>query len=295
MFNGVIPALITPFKDNKVDYKALEVLINKQLEAGVSGFVVLGTTAETAALSEKEKEEIIKFTTERVNKKKTKIIIGVGSNNTDTTMKNIDMAVKYNPDAILVVTPYYNKPNLSGMIAHYCMAAKANLPIVLYHIPGRTGQKLSIPFFDELLKAVPMIKAVKESDYDITHITAMAVKFGKERLEYICGNDDLWPTFLGLGSKAIISAAANTLAPAFIKIHELFEKGETTQAMETFRAAYGLINASYYEVNPTCPKFILSKLGLCSQDVRLPLGPLSCETKQKIEVALNNSDRNLLI
>ena len=167
MFKGVFTALITPFKDNKIDFHALEGLIEKQIIAGVSGFVVLGTTAETPALNEQEKEEIIKFCTERINKK-AKVIIGTGANNTQVMLKNSEVACKYNPDGLLIVTPYYNKPNLSGMIAHYTLASQFNKPIVLYHIPGRTGQKLSIKFFEELLNNVPQITAVKETCYYFT-------------------------------------------------------------------------------------------------------------------------------
>ena len=294
MFTGVIPALITPFKNQKIDFAALEKLIDKHLAAGVSGFVLLGTTAETPSLTSAEKEEILKIATAKINKK-VKIIIGVGSNSTDTTLKNIDMALKYGPDALLVVTPYYNKPNLSGMIAHYAACAKAGKPIVLYHIPGRTGQKLSVKFFDELLKAVPEIKGIKESDYDIAQIAEMAAKYGEKRLDYICGNDDLWPVFLGLGSRCIVSAAGNTISPAFVQIYKLFTGGKTQEAVQVFRAVFPLISASYFEVNPTCGKYILEKFGYCVGEVRLPLGPLAAETKQKIEAVLAACDRKLMI
>ncbi len=294
MLNGILPALITPFKDNKIDFKTLEVLIQKHLAAGVSGFVLLGTTAETPALTSAEKEEILKFATAVINKK-AKVIVGVGSNSTETTLKNIETAVKYSPDMLLVVTPYYNKPNLSGMITHYQLAAKAGLPIMVYHIPGRTGQKLSVKFFDSLLKEVPQIKAVKESDYDITHITEMAVKFGGGRLEYVCGNDDLWTVFLGLGSKAIVSAAGNTLSPAMIKIHKLYTEGKTDEAMQVFRSAFPLITGSFFEVNPTCSKYVLEKLNLCSSEVRLPLGPIAKETQDKLDAILAATDRTLMI
>jgi 4-hydroxy-tetrahydrodipicolinate synthase len=294
MFNGVLTPLITPFKNDKIDFDAIALLIDRQLAAGVSGFVLLGTTAETASLSDAEKEEIIKFATQKINKK-VKVVIGAGSNNTTITLKNIEVAAKYNPDALLIVTPYYNKPNLSGMTAHFTAATKAKLPIILYHIPGRTGQKLSVKFFDELLKAVPEIIAVKESDYDIAHITEMAVKYAGTRLEYICGNDDLLPVFLGLGSKAIISAGANTFAPAFVKICRLFEQGKNEEAMQTFRAIFPLIAASYLEVNPTCSKYILEKMGICGGETRLPLGPLSPETKQKIDAVFNSTDKFAII
>lgn len=294
MFKGVLTALITPFKDNKIDFHSLEVLIEKQLTAGVSGFVVLGTTAETPALNEREKEEIIKFCTERINKR-AKIIIGTGANNTQTMLKNCEVASKYNPDALLIVTPYYNKPNLSGMIAHYTLASQFNKPIVLYHIPGRTGQKLSIKFFEELLNNVPQIMAVKESCYDINHLVEMSAKFTPKRLEYICGNDDLWPVFLGLGSRAIISAAANDMAPLFVKVYDLFVNGKTQEAMSVFAQGYSLIKANYAEVNPTCAKYLLSLMGLASDEVRLPLGSISEENKIFLKQIYEQTPKDILL
>lgn len=294
MFKGVLTALITPFKDNKIDFHSLEVLIEKQLTAGVSGFVVLGTTAETPALNEQEKEEIIKFCTERINKR-AKIIIGTGANNTQTMLKNCEVASKYNPDALLIVTPYYNKPNLSGMIAHYTLASQFNKPIVLYHIPGRTGQKLSIKFFEELLNNVPQIMAVKESCYDINHLVEMSTKFTPKRLEYICGNDDLWPVFLGLGSRVIISAAANDMAPLFVKVYDLFVNGKTQEAMSVFAQGYSLIKANYAEVNPTCAKYLLSLMGLASDEVRLPLGSISEENKIFLKQIYEQTPKDILL
>lgn len=294
MIKGVLTAIVTPFEDNKIDFHSLEVLIEKQLVAGVSGFVVLGTTAETPSLSMQEKEEIIKFCTEKVNKR-AKIIIGTGANNTQTMLKNSEVACKYNPDGLLIVTPYYNKPNLSGMIAHYTLASQFNKPIVLYHIPGRTGQKLSIKFFEELLNNVPQIAAVKESCYDITHLTEMSVKFSQKRINYICGNDDLWPVFLGLGSRAIISAAANTMAPFFVKVYDLFCEGKTQEAMSFFSQGYSLIKASYVEVNPTCVKYLLSLMKLASDEVRLPLGSISDENKKMLEHLFEQTPKEILL
>ena len=294
MFKGVLTAIITPFKDNKIDFHALEILIEKQISAGVSGFVVLGTTAETPSLSEQEKEDLIKFCTQRINKR-AKIIVGTGSNNTQAMLKNCEVACKYNPDGLLIVTPYYNKPNLSGMIAHYTLASQFNKPIVLYHIPGRTGQKLSIKFFEELLNNVPQIMAVKESCYDIAHLMDMSVKFGQKRINYICGNDDLWPVFLGLGSRAIISAAANTMAPFFVKVYNLFCEGKTQEAMALFSQGYSLIKASYVEVNPTCVKYLLSLMKLASDEVRLPLGSISEENKKMLNQIYEQTPQGILL
>lgn len=293
MLSGVLTALITPFKDGKIDFKALDILMDKHLAAGVSGFVVLGTTAETPALTPAEKEEILKFCSQKINKK-VKLVVGVGSNSTVATLANIDVALKYGPDALLVVTPYYNKPNLSGMIAHYTACAQAGKPIILYHIPGRTGQKLSVGFLDKLLAAVPAIRGIKESDYDIAQIAEISAKYGK-KLNYICGNDDLWPVFLGLGNNTIISAAGNTLAPAMVRIYKQFTSGKISEAAETFRKAYPFIAASFFEVNPTCSKYILQKLGICGAEVRLPLGPISPETAKKIDVLLKSAQKEIII
>jgi len=294
MFKGVYCALITPFKNGQIDFDALSVLIDHQVSAGIEGFVLLGTTAETPALSFEEKKQILDFTVAKINKR-VKIIIGSGSNNTQTTLKNIELAETYQPDGILIVTPYYNKPNLSGMIKHFSLAAQANIPIVLYHIPGRTGQKLNSAFLSALLKEVPMIKAVKESDYDIAAVTKTAVEYGGKRIDYICGNDDLLPVFLGLGARCLITAAGNSIAPAMVKIYKLFEQGNTQEAMELFRIAYPLINGSFLEVNPTCCKYILSKLGLCDDEVRLPLGEISPNTKQTLDNLIKNAPKELFI
>ncbi len=294
MFKGIYTALVTPFKEGEIDFNALSTLIQRQIKSGVEGFVLLGTTAETPALSFEEKKLILDFACKEINGK-AKIIIGVGSNNTQTTLKNIELAKTYNPDGILVVTPYYNKPNLSGMIKHFQLAAQAGIPIVLYHIPGRTGQKLSQEFLAELLKAVPQIKAIKESDYDINHVVKTALSFGADRIDYICGNDDLWPIFLALGSRCLITAAGNTIAPAMVKIYKDFIDGKTEKSTETFRKAWPIINGSFFEVNPTCPKYLLSKMGLGTEEVRLPLGDLSEQTKTKLDNILAEFPKDFLI
>ena len=294
MFKGIFVALITPFKAGKVDYKALADLIEKQIVSGVRGFCLLGTTAEPPALTDEEKKEILSFCTSKINGR-AKIIVGVGSNSTEHTLSNIKLAAKFNPDAYLVVTPYYNKPNLSGMIAHFsAVAAEAKKPLVLYHIPSRTGQRLSVEFLGELLKNIPQIKAIKEADYDIARVVKATTLFGNG-VEFLGGNDDLWPALMGLNFPGLISAAGNILAPAFVKMQKLFLEGKTQESMKVFKQAYPLIEALFFEVNPTCVKYALSCLGLCSEDVRLPLGTIQEETKQKIKQILANTPKELII
>lgn len=294
MFQGVYTALITPFdKEGKVDFKSLENLLLAQLAASIEGFVFLGTTGEAATLTLQEKKEVLSFCCDKV-RGKAKIIIGTGTNCTATTLENTEMAKTFNPDGALVVTPYYNKPNPAGLVEHYRQVAKIGLPLVMYHIPGRTGLKVPAPVLEKLLAEVPQIKAVKESDYDMAHVTDTAVKYAG-RIDYICGNDDLFPQYLAINATGIISAAANIFAPAFVKIYNLFKQGQTEKSFQVFSSIYPLIKACYLETNPTCVKYMLHKLGFCEQTVRLPLGPVSAENKAKIDALLTRVDGTLRI
>ncbi len=295
MLTGVFTALATPFlPDGTLDIYALRKLLAAQLKAGVHGIVLLGTTAETPTLTEKDKKEILNICVGEIRKEGRQLIIGVGTNNTATTRSNLHDIFMYHPDAALVVTPYYNKPNLSGLIGHYKAAAAQGVPLVLYHIPGRTGQKLSGTVLDKLLAEVPEIIGIKESDYDMAHVTDCAVKYAG-KISYLCGNDDLFPHFLALQGTGIISAAACVLAPGFVKIYDLFQAGKTREAFDVFAHIYPLIKACYLETNPTCIKYILSKLGYGTPIVRAPLGPISDENKAKIDAVLAQTNKEFLI
>ena len=294
MFEGVYTALATPFTtQGKIDFAALEILLEKQIAAGIDGLVLLGTTAEAATLDEAEKDELLCAAMKQIDHR-VKVIIGTGTNCTRTMLKNTEAALKHNPDGVLIVTPYYNKPNPSGLIEHYRLAGELGAPIVLYHIPGRTGLKVPTAVLAELLKKVPQVKAVKESDYDMAQVTDTAVKFAK-RIDYLCGNDDLFPQYLSVNASGIISAAANVLAPAFVKMYAAWQKGDTQKTFEIFAKAYPLVKACYYETNPTCVKYLLSLLSVGGETARLPLGPVSSEHKQKIDEVLAQTEKSLLI
>ena len=162
MLTGIFTALITPFtQDGKIDFPSLEKLLQAQLKSGIDGFVFLGTTGEAATLSLQERYEILSFCTQYV-RGKAKIIIGTGTNNTATTVELTQQATAYQPDGALVVTPYYNKPNATGLIGHYQAAAQAGIPLIMYHIPGRTGLKLPAATLEKVLQNVPQIIGIKE-------------------------------------------------------------------------------------------------------------------------------------
>lgn len=294
MFKGVYTALATPFSaEGKIDFAALEVLLEKQIAAGIDGLVLLGTTAEAATLDEAEKDELLCAAMKQINRR-VKVIIGTGSNCTRSMLQNTEAALKHNPDAVLIVTPYYNKPNPSGLLEHFRLAGQLGTPIVLYHIPGRTGLKLPPAVLAQLLETVPQIKAVKESDYDMSQVTDTAVKFSK-KISYLCGNDDLFPQYLSINASGIISAAANVLAPAFVKMYAAWKKDNARKTFELFSKAYPLIKACYLETNPTCVKYLLSVLSVCTENTRLPLGRVSEEHKQKIDDILAQTEKSLLI
>ncbi len=289
MLNGIFTALATPFtQDGQIDFNALERLLTAQISSRVDGIVLLGTTAETPTLSPEEKKQILDFCVPRLAGK-CKIIIGTGTNNTQTTVENTRAVLPYKPDAVLVVTPYYNKPNPAGLIAHYKAVAEVGRPIVLYHIPGRTGLKVPDHVLADLLAAVPQIIGVKESDYDAAHVMQTAVSYAG-RLDYLCGNDDLFPQYLAINAAGIISAAANVFAPAFVQIYKLFQTGKTKESFELFAQLYPFIKACYAETNPTCIKYMLAKRGFGTATVRLPLGDISDAHKTHIDNLLKTAD-----
>lgn len=223
MFTGVYTAFITPFDaDGKIDFTALTDLLDRQIEAGINGLVLLGTTAETATLTGDEKKAVLDTAVRHINGR-VPFIIGAGTNATATTVEQIRLAKAYRPEGVLVVTPYYNKPNPAGLIGHFQAAGAEGVPLVLYHIPGRTGLKVPAAVMDELLAAVPQIKAVKESDYDWAGVTDFAVRH-TGRVQQLCGNDDLFTHFLAMGASGIISAAANVLAPALCIFTKPFKR-----------------------------------------------------------------------
>jgi len=286
MFEGVSTALITPFtQDDKIDFAALEKLIALQLKNGVTGFVLLGTTSEYPCLTHDEKLEIVKFVKKTAGNK-AKIIIGAGTNCTKTTVELAKSFLPFEPDAFLIVNPYYNKPNPSGLLEHYKKVGELGTPIIVYHIPGRTGLKVPVKVFADIVDKVPMIKAVKESDYDVTHLNNQAAMLS-EKIEILCGNDDMFPYFMATNGKGIISVVTNCAPKIMTDIY----KGNFKIYADNLK----LMDACFYETNPTCVKYILSKQGLCRPDVRLPLGPVSQETRNKIDAVLSKTDKRLLL
>ncbi len=295
MFTGVFTALPTPFlADGSVDTENLRKLVRAQLASGVHGLVLLGTTAETPTLTEPEKKTILDICVPLIKAHKAQLIIGAGTNNTLSTVENVRQAATYAPDGVLVVTPYYNKPNPAGLLAHYQAAARVGIPLVMYHIPGRTGLKVPAHILADLLAQVPQLVGIKECDYDMAHVTDTAVKYA-DKISYLCGNDEFLLQYLAIGASGTISAAAGVLAPAFVQMYNLFQAGNTKEAFEVFKTVFPLIKACYAETNPTCIKYMLSRRGFGTDIVRAPLGEISAENKAKIDTLLANTPKEFLL
>lgn len=285
MFEGVFTALITPFKNGRIDYDSLEKIIEHQIKGGVDGVVPMGTTGESPTVSYKEHEEFIIRVVKMVNKR-IKIIAGTGSNSTDEAIYLSKAAQDAGVDGVLLVNPYYNKPPQRGLIAHFEQVAKSiSIPVVLYNIPGRTGINFLPESVAELINRAPNIVAMKEASGDINQMMNL-IELSGDKITLLSGDDNLLLPVLGIGGKGIISVLSNLL-PADVKlIVTLFNSGKFEEAKKKFYSLLPLCRAMFYETNPIPIKAAMEMAGFCSSELRLPLIPLSEDNRKKMKDAL---------
>lgn len=278
-FSGAWTALITPMnKDFSVDYNGLKKLIDYQIDGGIDGLVILGTTGETPTLVPKEKQKVMDTAIKHVSGR-APVIIGTGSYSTATAVQNTATAMAAGADGALVVTPYYNKPNASGLRMHYEAVANVGLPIIMYNVPGRTGRNISIEELSHLAN-IPNIIGVKEAsgntDQIAQAINQIAVPKGKEGKEFsvFSGDDALTEFTIRAGGDGVISVIANAV-PAKVKefTSELLAKGEPSNELRC--ELYNLARMAFIETNPVAIKAIMNYMRLPAGPTRLPLGPLS--------------------
>ena len=286
IFSGSGVALITPFKNNHVDFDALENQILKQLRAHTDAIVLLGTTGEPCTLYQEEKNEIISFAKHIIGDR-AKLIVGVGSNNTEEVLDNIKFAESQNVDGLLVVTPYYNKANEDGIIAHYTKIANStDLPIILYNVPSRTGVNLT-PEIVLKLSDIPNIIGIKEATSDINQILKL-FHLLKSKIAIYSGEDSLNYIFLSLGAEGVISVTAN-IAPKHVKAlcDNAFKKNFLT-CQHIHEKLYGLNKNLFLEVNPIPVKTALYMLGEIAEEFRLPLYKMTKENKKILQSTLQD-------
>lgn len=287
IFRGVATALVTPFSQDgtKVDFEAFKKLIDNQIENGVSSLVFLGTTGEPATMTQDECDEVIKFAVDYVNHR-VPVIAGAGGNNTRIAIEKSKRYEEFGVDALLHVTPYYNKATQNGLVEHFTQIANSTqLPIILYNVPGRTGVNI-LPATLKTLSKIPNIVAVKEASGNIEQITEIIRTCGED-LPVYSGDDGLTYSILALGGAGVISVASNVVPKRMSELCSSYFYGDIKKSREIQFELLSLIKTLFIEVNPIPAKAALSHLGMIGPALRLPLTPMSDENKQKLINELN--------
>ena len=268
IFTGSAVAILTPMNiDGSINYKRLGELIDEQIANHTDAIVVAGTTGEASTMTDDEHVEAIRFTVEHVNKR-VPVIAGTGSNDTGYAVELSKAAERVGADALLLVTPYYNKTSQRGLVAHFTAVADAvNIPIILYNVPSRTGVKISLDTYIQLAKH-PNIVATKEASGDFSLIAEIAAKTD---LDIYSGNDDQVLPLLALGGKGVISVSAHVIPQQKHDMVKLFMEGKTAEALEIQKKYLDLENAMFIDVNPIPVKEAMNLLGKDVGECRLPL------------------------
>ena len=272
IFTGFATALVTPMTENAVDYEALGRLIDFQIESGINALVAVGTTGENATLEPWEQKEVIRFTVERAAGR-VPVIAGTGTNNTAHVLENTKAACEVGADAILVVTPYYNKATQEGLIRHFTTIADAStVPVILYNVPSRTGCNL-LPKTVAKLAAHPNIVAIKEATGNMAQMVELVTLCG-DQIDVYSGEDGIVVPMLSMGAKGCISVVSNVVPAQAVAMTDAWFAGDISKAAAIQCKLLPLINALFSEVNPIPAKAAASAMGFGEEHLRLPLTPM---------------------
>ena len=284
MFRGSIVAIVTPFRNGKVDEKALGNLIEWHIKEGTDAIVPCGTTGESATLDYKEHFRVIKFTVDVVNRR-VPVIAGTGANGTDETIMITKEAKKSGADAALLVSPYYNKPTQEGLYRHYKAVAEAvKIPIVLYNVPGRTAVNM-LPSTVARLTEIKNIVAIKEATGDMKQVSEV-IRLCGDRLAVISGDDFTTIPLMALGGKGVISVSANVAPKLVAQMCALWEQGQYDEARKIHFRLEPLNAAMFIETNPIPAKTALAMMGKIKEEFRLPLCEMSRDNREKLKGVL---------
>ena len=283
LFKGSGVALVTPFKDGKINYEKMGQLIEWHIENKTDAIIVCGTTGESATMTDEERKSTIKFVVDKVNKR-IPVIAGSGSNNTAYSIELSKYCQEVGADGLLIVTPYYNKATQGGLIKHYtAIANSVDLPIILYNVPGRTGVNIT-PTTVEKLSKVENIIAIKEASGNISQVAEIARLCG-ENFAIYSGNDDQIVPILSLGGIGVISVLANVLPKETHDIVEKYLSGDVEESRKLQLSLNELVNSLFIEVNPIPVKAAMNLMGMEAGELRLPLTNI---TEQNLEVLRKN-------
>ena len=280
IFKGMATAMVTPMTAAGVDYEALGRFIDFQLSSGINALVAVGTTGESATLSPQERNEVIRFTVERVNGR-VPVIAGTGTNNTAHAISYTETACDIGADAVLVVTPYYNKATQAGLIAHFtAIADKSTKPVILYNVPSRTGCNLLPATVAELAKH-PNIAALKEASGNMAQIVEIFARCG-DLIDVYSGEDAITIPMMAMGAKGAISVLSNVAPAQSVAMTDAFFAGKLEDAARMQCQYLNLINDLFCEVSPAPAKAGVSAMGFGEENIRLPLIPMSEENRQRM-------------
>ncbi|MBW1721905.1 MAG: 4-hydroxy-tetrahydrodipicolinate synthase [Deltaproteobacteria bacterium] len=286
MFQGSIVAIVTPFKNGKVDEDAYRELIEFQIENGTSAIVPCGTTGESATLSVEEHCHVIDIAVDAVNKR-IPVIAGTGGNSTREAIELTEHAKKAGADATLQVTPYYNKPTQEGLFQHYAAIAKAvPLPQVLYNVPGRTSVNM-LPETVARLAELPEVVAVKEASGNLGQM-AEIVRLAGDNITLLSGDDNLTLPVLAIGGKGVISVVANIVPRENADMVQAWLDGEVEKARELYYRLLPLCRAMFFETNPIPVKTAAALMGKIDAEMRLPLSPMAPANLERLKSVLKD-------
>jgi 4-hydroxy-tetrahydrodipicolinate synthase len=285
MFSGAFTALVTPFRNGEVDVEALESLVEFQIENGIHGLVPCGTTGESPTLSESEDRLVIE-TVVRISNGRVPVIAGTGSNNTESAIKYTKMAEDAGANGSLQVSPYYNKPTQEGLYRHFAtIAENTGLPLVLYNIPGRTSVAIEPDTIARLAEDVPNIVGVKEATLS-TGIAGEIKRLCGDEFDVLSGDDPMTLPIMALGGSGVIGVTSNIAPGIFSDMVNALMEGDFERGRNIHYQLLPLFKALFVQTNPIPVKTAASLLGLCSDEMRLPLVPMSGDALIDLEEAL---------
>ncbi len=272
MPDGIYTALVTPFKNEQIDRRAWARLVTRQVSAGVAGLVPVGCTGEAAVLSREEREWLVRSCVD-IAADRCAVVAGAGTNATAATVTATQDVKEWGADAAMLITPYYNKPQQRGLLAHYrTVAREVDIPIVLYNVPGRTACNL-LPETAAALACEPNIVALKEASGDLDQVEQAIAECD---LKVFSGDDGLNFPIFGMGGRGAVSVVSNLLPGSLVRLWQAWQRGDINQAWPMARALDPIVKACFVETNPAPVKELLALAGLCGREPRLPLVPV-CE------------------
>ncbi len=288
VFSGAGVALITPFKDGKIDYKALDVILEQQIAGGTDAIIACGTTAEAATLTDLEHKEIISHCIEKANGR-IPVIAGTGSNHTDYAIELTKFAKDEGADGVLLVTPYYNKASQKSLVRHFLSIAEcADIPNILYNVPSRTGLNISLGAYQKLAEH-PNIVATKEASGNLSAIMELIATCG-DSLNVYSGNDDQIVPLMSVGAIGVISVLSNVLPKETHEIAKLCLDGNFKEAAKLQLRYLPLTNGLFMQVNPIPVKTAMAKMGFCTPEMRMPLCEMDEEDNEKLYALMREAN-----